>query len=238
MLNSKPLELVSKAKLSSVLILDNDGYPIASGSVVEVSKRKWCIITNKHVLNINRPIQICLNFLTGAQCFEATILTSHPTLDLVAIVPIKHQLPPFPLVNMILRKAFASKEEIKEGLPIFHIGYPLGLGAEEYNYPLVRRGIVAQVMPKHSDFLIDSVASPGNSGSGVFSATEGKFFGIISGYLKDFSYFSDDGALLGTPVQVNSGLAIVISAPSVKKMFSDYVLKRIRSRLKKVKKAL
>jgi hypothetical protein len=66
-------------------------------------------------------------------------------------------------------------------------GYPLSLGIEDgRNNPVVRLGIIAQFTEKDY-FLVDGVASPGNSGSPVFALNykNHKLVGMITSFVND-----------------------------------------------------
>ena len=54
-----------------------------------------------------------------------------------------------------------------------------------------------------------------------FLTKNGKFNGIITEYYPDYSHYTENGNLLGTPVEVNSGLSFVISASAVEEMLDN-----------------
>ncbi|TET44295.1 serine protease [candidate division TA06 bacterium] len=222
--------LAAKYKRCAVLILDSEEYPIASGVLAEVRTKRWCVITNKHVLSISRPVRLSLNFVAGARHCEAQILTWHRELDLVAITPVA-PLPDIPLAAVVQRDEFSKGPEIKEGHRVFYWGYPLGLGQEEYDFPVLRRGVIAQVILNRDTFLLDGFASQGSSGSAVYSEHTGKFLGLISGYVQDFLSVSVDRQLEEATIGANSGLGEVIRASGVEEMLEAYVWKDFRERL-------
>lgn len=110
-----------------------------------------------------------------------------------------------------------ENNEVEEGMAIFYIGYPLGLGGMEYKcFPLTREGSVSQVMPDNNYFIIDALSSHGNSGSPVLGLTKNgwKVIGILQGNYNDFD-------AEGKPD--NAGLSIVISGVVI----NDYINKLI-----------
>jgi len=113
-----------------------------------------------------------------------------------------------------------SNDEVEEGMAIFYIGYPLGLGGMEYKcFPLTREGSVSQVMPDNNYFIIDALSSHGNSGSPVLGLTKNgwKIIGILQGNYNDFD-------TEGKPD--NAGLSIVISGTVI----NDFINKLIEEK--------
>lgn len=113
-----------------------------------------------------------------------------------------------------------ENNEVAEGMAIFYIGYPLGLGGMEYKcFPLTREGCVSQVMSDNNYFIIDALSSHGNSGSPVLGLTKDgwKVIGILQGNYNDFD-------TEGKPD--NAGLSIVISGVVI----NDYINKLIEEK--------
>ena len=130
-------KLVKSRIFRAVLILDKNKSPLASGVFIEDITEAWYIITNKHVVKASSPIYISLNFSKGARFSKAEVVEEHPSLDLAAIVPRAKKFPETPLIKPIFREEFSPKKHIIEGESVFYIGFPLGLGAEYYNFPVV-----------------------------------------------------------------------------------------------------
>jgi S1-C subfamily serine protease len=107
-----------------------------------------------------------------------------------------------------------KEDNIKEGLGIFTIGYPINLGCQYIkNEPIVRIGIVAQrVNNETGTFLIDSICNPGNSGSPVYNSINGKLIGIVSGYKNEYKQLYDKKGMPTEIVPLNSGLSECILA--------------------------
>jgi hypothetical protein len=96
-----------------------------------------------------------------------------------------------------------------EGRGVLIPGYPLALGIEDdQNHPVVRFGIVAQFTGK-DHFLLDGVASHGNSGSPVFALKykENRLVGMITSYVSDTINLFDENRQLSAKLPYNSGLA-------------------------------
>ena len=79
---------------------------------------------------------------------------------------------------------FDNTDDLKEGEPLLYTGYPMSLGVGLKNFPISRRGIVAQNIKDSSIFLMDGFVQGGNSGSPVFRIKQGvyKLSGIAQAY--------------------------------------------------------
>jgi S1-C subfamily serine protease len=83
---------------------------------------------------------------------------------------------------------FDNAQDLKEGEPLLYIGYPMSFGVELKNYPVSRRGIIAQNIKEYSTFLMDGFVQGGNSGSPVFRIKQGEYLlaGIAQAYPSEF----------------------------------------------------
>jgi S1-C subfamily serine protease len=109
---------------------------------------------------------------------------------------------------------FGDETSVVEGRGALVIGYPLGLGTEgDKNHPIVRLGMVAQ-QTEGSRFLMDAVASHGNSGSPVFSLRPNgtTLLGMITSQAADAITLLDERGQLAAKLPYNSGLASAIKA--------------------------
>ena len=116
-----------------------------------------------------------------------------------------------------------DNNSIIEGRGVVIIGYPLSLGIEDdENYPVVRRGIVAQFTGKNH-FLVDGFASPGNSGSPVFSLKykERKLVGMATAYINDRINLYDEKGIKTAAIPYNSGLAKVLTMKTIKEIVDN-----------------
>jgi len=109
---------------------------------------------------------------------------------------------------------FADTNQIQEGMSVLIIGYPLGIGRELIgNRPVSRVGIVAQSVTENGTFLIDGIASHGNSGSPVFSTQPPvKFLGMVVSFPNERIDLYDNNGELVAALPYNSGLTVCISA--------------------------
>jgi hypothetical protein len=108
---------------------------------------------------------------------------------------------------------FADGSSFSEGVSVITIGFPLGIGSKmTHNLPIVRKGIVGQGLTADGHFLVDGIASHGNSGSPVFDLTDGKLLGIVVAFPADYISMYDDSHQLVATLPYNSGLSICISS--------------------------
>jgi S1-C subfamily serine protease len=148
----------------------------------------------------------------GYRRFPSDVLYSNRTNDIAVLSPtvpldvirdLTIQSLPFPVSR------FDDGTSVVEGRGVLITGYPLGLGTEDdKNHPVVRLGMIAQNTGK-SVFLIDGIASHGNSGSPVYSLKykEGRLVGMVTSYVNErINLFDDSGGLLAQ-LPYNSGLA-------------------------------
>ena len=114
---------------------------------------------------------------------------------------------------------FADSTSFSEGTSIITIGFPLGIGSDiTHNLPIVRRGIVAQGLNADNHFLVDGIASHGNSGSPVFNLDDAKLLGIVAAFPSDFITAYDENGQLVARLPYNSGLSVCISAFAIWKL--------------------
>jgi S1-C subfamily serine protease len=104
---------------------------------------------------------------------------------------------------------FDDDGSLVEGRGVMIPGYPLALGVEDdKNHPVIRLGMIAQFTGK-SYFLIDGVASHGNSGSPVFALNyeNYKLVGMVTSYHTDRITLLDEKGQLAAQLPYNSGIA-------------------------------
>lgn len=216
----------------------------ATGFIVDTTKSAGLIIvTNKHPLQLEvkgklvKPskIMIKVNMSEIEKTFyEADIIDLHDSYDIGLLLPKG-------LVNVpkdaelkvagdkeyyawknraiLLEDSIPNDSDIKEGLEVFFSGYPLSLGTKNIkNYPITRKGIVAQVIPSENEFIVDGLASQGNSGSPIYCVIGNKIqlLGIQKGVYTDFTLGYDENGNLNSLVTFNSGLSIVIKSSVIK----------------------
>lgn len=106
-----------------------------------------------------------------------------------------------------------------EGRGLLIIGYPLSLGTEDdKNHPVVRFGMISQNTGKNT-FLLDGVASHGNSGSPVVTLKGNHFqlSGMITSFQSDQIYLYDEHGQINAALPYNSGLARAVKASLIVK---------------------
>ena len=121
----------------------------------------------------------------------------------------------FPVKTLkVVQDMFGDDSSIVEGRGLLIIGYPLGLGIEaNENNPIVRFGMVAQAFAaNHNTFLIDGMASHGNSGSPVISLTVPHAFliGMATGFRNEsINLLAENGQAVAA-LPYNSGIAYAV----------------------------
>jgi hypothetical protein len=115
---------------------------------------------------------------------------------------------------------FGDANSLVEGRSVIVVGFPLGLGVEvDKEYPVIRMGIVAQYTGQKT-FLVDVVASHGNSGSSVVAVKFGQnklLLGMITSYRPDIIELFDEKHDLAAKFPYNSGLAQTVTAGEIRK---------------------
>lgn len=195
------VEIIAKAKRSVVAVgtysaVDNPrfgfrgtGFVVGNGNL---------LITSAHVLpepgvgDIKAGLMIQLATATGAlEMRPATIAALDKTHDLVLL---QFEGAPLPVL------AVAAAADIREGLSIAFIGFPIG-GVLGFT-PVTHRGIISSItavaLPTPNSrqlnemavrrlregsfdiYQLDATAYPGNSGGPVLNAETGEVVGVIS----------------------------------------------------------
>lgn len=187
-------------------------------------------ITCKHVVDTakkaKKELYVGLDTDKGYRRFAAKILYIDPENDiaiLLAQIPldeakvINFQNIKFPLDQ------FDDGTSLVEGRGLLITGYPLSLGTEEdKNHPVVRFGMIAQNTGK-SSFLIDGVASHGNSGSPVVTlkGTKYRLSGMITSFAEDRITLFDENGQISASLPYNSGLARAVRASLILKAINE-----------------
>lgn len=126
----------------------------------------------------------------------------------------------------LLESSIPEDLAIRDGLEVFFSGYPLYLGIEQFkNFPITRKGIIAQAIPGENEFIMDGFASHGNSGSPVYCLMGDsiKLLGIQKGIYNDTNIGYDENGNVNSLVSFNSGLSIVIKASVIKDFIYDLI---------------
>jgi S1-C subfamily serine protease len=187
-------------------------------------------ITNYHVIKAIRPDD---RLLVGLNLKQGKIYS----ISSVVSVDINRDIAVLAIADSFLSKntidtakfyldqaaigisAFADSNDFLEGTGVLLIGFPLGLGTEVAgNQPVSRIGLIAQSVRPNGNFLIDGIASHGNSGSPVFSTRSGKLVGIVIGFPSDYISAFDENGQLVARLPYNSGLSVCISSKEIWKL--------------------
>jgi len=116
------------------------------------------------------------------------------------------------------KELYDDGSSLVEGRSVLIPGYPLALGIEnDENHPVIRFGFVAQYTGK-AFFLLDGIASHGNSGSPVFSLKQGnnKLIGMVTSFQNEKINLYDDNQQLTASLPYNSGLARCVTMSAIK----------------------
>jgi hypothetical protein len=201
-------EIIAKSKKSIIPIFGIDvSWPnghrhLGTGIVIgDRLLKKEYILTCEHVTSIKDP--------TGKTLKRVSNLFANFNLynDSIITVPLKivysdedndfalleYSFSGFPIPKDSLHRInlmifafdnFDSTEDLKEGDPLLYTGYPMSFGTGFRNFPVSRKGIVAQNIKNSSTFLMDGFVQGGNSGSPVFRIKKGEYrlAGIAQSY--------------------------------------------------------
>ncbi|MFC1576097.1 serine protease [Candidatus Omnitrophota bacterium] len=221
------LNFIQQSKRTAVLILVTKEKQIAGTGFLTINNKKEIIVvTNKHVTLVGRPIFVRVNAKSKVIDYAAEVANQDPFLDLAVLTLRKTpSVQKWISTDLIIpANMYGGTADIVEGKEVVFIGYPLGLGAQEKNYPVVRQGLIAQVIPKRKTFLVDGFASRGSSGSPVFEKTTGRLIGIVTSFEPDFIDSYEESAAgtknLMTRIPINSGISKIISVESIKTLIS------------------
>lgn len=221
-----------------------------TGFIIDTTKAPGLkVVTNRHVLelnlsgqkirankvlikvnlpNVNEPVYYTGKIIGLSEKYDIAILTLDRLYNIVNGIEVsktKDDKTYITLGNkaLLVEQQFGDDNVIREGTEVYFIGYPLRLGGEEYkNFPVVRKGMIAQTMPGSKIFLMDGFASQGGSGSPAISLTAEtpRLLGIVEGAYPE-SYTAKADSLF------NSGLSIVISALAIKEYVYELIDKGI-----------
>lgn len=195
---------------------------LGTGFLVHGIHEATLVVTCNHVVNAvdsKRQLHVGLDTDDGYKRFPCVIALTDPSHDIAILVPRKHQDDEQVtlLSTAISSDWFDDSSSLVEGRGVIIVGYPLSLGTEEdQNHPVVRSGIIAQFAGK-DQFLLDGIASPGNSGSPVFAlkSKENRLVGMVSGYVNDRINLFDKDGRLNASLSYNSGLARCVTMKSI-----------------------
>ena len=206
---------------------NDDWKPIGTGFFCSTSKA-LLVATCHHVISplikSNRPIIIGLKTDQGFRISPCKIAKLDEMNDIAILAPQKpsqNLATSVQLPNDI--NDFGSVNDLVLGRGILTPGFPLYIGyKEDSTYPVVRIGIIAQYTGnKH--FLIDGVASHGQSGSPVYTVAfkKRKLVGMITSHASDRINLLDESGNIAASLPYNSGLARAVIIDAIKNAIMD-----------------
>jgi S1-C subfamily serine protease len=202
--------------------------PVGSGFFVlstAASNNLVLGVTCNHVVDVaqhlsgsdgyRKELYVGVNTDAGYERCSFKVVYQDPTNDIAVIFPEKGTNASVNLQNLVIPDSFYDDGgSLVLGRGTLTIGYPLKLGAEgDRNSPVVRFGMVAQNSGGNS-FLIDGMASHGNSGSPVFSlgAEKQLLIGMVNSFQSDQITLFDEHGGIAAALPYNSGLASAVKA--------------------------
>jgi S1-C subfamily serine protease len=201
---------------------NDDWLAIGSGFLLRGDKKTVLGVTCRHVISAaikaKKTVFIGLDTEKGYRRFSCRIAHVDPIDDIAVIIPKKPSKEDIKLQQMFFpEKLFDDNSALIEGRGVIIPGYPLSLGIEDdRNHPVIRFGIIAQFTGKKI-FLIDGVASHGNSGSPVFALKhrEQKLVGMITSHVADNIILFNESGKVSAKLPYNSGLARAITMKAI-----------------------
>jgi hypothetical protein len=202
--------------------------PLGTGFLVKGEPNIVLAITCKHIVQfaskLQKTIYIGLDTEKGYIRFPCNVKYEDPVQDIAILAPQVDQKEDFRFRSLYIDKElFDDDSSLVEGRSVIIPGYPLGLGIEdEQNHPVIRFGIVAQFTGKDY-FLLDGIASHGNSGSPVFSlkANKNKLIGMVIFYQSDTINLFDEKSELKASLPYNAGLTRCITMKTILKAIEN-----------------
>ncbi len=218
MINEPLPTFIQQLKRTAVLILTTNAKTVSGTGFLTINdKNEVLVVTNKHVLSRGTLIYVRVNTREKVLDYVADVIRESKDYD-IALLALEKTSPAQEWVSsdlLIPLDLYAGSKDVVEGREVVYIGYPLGLGAEEKNYPISRTGLIAQAVTGRKTYLVDGFANHGNSGSPVFSRSEGKLLGIVSSFEPDFIDSYEEGRMISR-VPFNSGISRVISVDAIR----------------------
>ena len=198
----------------------NDWVSIGTAFLVNASNTVYAITCNHVIakpLAQKKTVYIAIETDKEFRRAPCKVDFQDPGKDIAIVHPTKPTSDKTKIANMLYRpEDFADSSILIEGRALVIPGYPLGLGAAlDDNHPVVRFGIIAQHTGKPF-FLIDGVASHGNSGSPVYCLKERKLAGMVTSHVADHISLLDEKGQLAARLPYNSGLGRAVTGAELK----------------------
>jgi S1-C subfamily serine protease len=196
--------------------ISTNWLPLGSGFILDKSNRTFCVTCDHVVAAAERLCtkpgfqnDIFAGFDTQSNGYvrlPCKVACRDSSSDVAILLP---QQPyhlttngmqrDFQLTNLrVPENLVAGAMSLVDGRGVLIVGYPLGLGVQaNQNHPIVRFGMIAQSSASNPNtFLIDGMASHGNSGSPVFSLSPPHTYliGMATGFMNEsINLLDDDG---------------------------------------------
>ncbi len=197
-----------------------------------------CALTCSHVVTIVdslkgglRPVSevyLKLNKRDGSSTLvPAKVVYSDRSLDfaVLALTPSRHRKELQQVYwKFIPPSGWLSTSSLREGDPVMCLGYPLGLGIGSENHPLLRTGIIAQLVSGSPSFLIDGFVQPGHSGGPVFRMSWAydecgiRLIGVITSFPNEYGKVLEEVDLVpirDRKVVLNPGFSYVLAMDEI-----------------------
>jgi len=202
---------------------NDDWQPLGSGFFVAGKDNMLLGVTCYHIVKnaaeMKKPIFLgCEDKKEGYIRLPCMVEYIDPTNDIAVLRPHRgqHKVDD-PSSVKFSKDMIGTNKDLVVGRGIIIPGYPLGLGVTaDKNYPVMRFGIIAQYAEGDS-FLIDGVASHGNSGSPVCTLLELKVVGMVTSHQADRITLFDENGQKVASLPYNAGLAQAVSADVIKR---------------------
>jgi hypothetical protein len=226
------IEKASKALKKAVCaiqlqnVVDKNGgntwTPIGSGFLINGERNTLLAVTCKHVvltaIKQKKKIYIGMDTDKGYHRAICDISYLDPSLDIAVLLPKRNKKDDRQLESLsFVKELYDDGSSLIEGRSVLIPGYPLSLGIEnDENHPVIRFGFVAQYTGKDY-FLLDGIASHGNSGSPVFSLKQdnNKLIGMVTSFQNERINLFDDNQQLTASLPYNSGLARCVTMSAI-----------------------
>lgn len=230
-------DLVKKAVFAVQINIGAEGTnqrwePLGSGFFLMVAPNEHVTfdpnillgVTCAHVVKaaeeVNRPIFICHSTDKGYRRIKCEVLSKDTDTDVAILGFLKDPNEETTISETPFRtKTFGDANSLVEGRSVIVAGFPLGLGVEvDKEYPVIRTGIVAQYTGRKI-FLVDGIASHGNSGSPVVAVKFGQnqLLGMITSFQPDGIELFDENHNRVAWIPYNSGLSQAVTADEIHK---------------------
>jgi S1-C subfamily serine protease len=211
----------------------DDWLLIGSGFFVPGEKSVVLGVTCYHV--VEKPLEKGVEVFVGIETESGYVRSPAKMVhldsdnDIAVLAPLRTGNDQWKFQNLVFPETtFGDDESLVEGRGVMIPGYPLRLGVEDdKNHPLIRLGMIAQFTGK-SLFLIDGIASHGNSGSPVFALNyeNPKLVGMVTSYIRERINLHDESGQMVAQLPYNSGIARAVKmqviVDALKKAVGNY----------------